>query len=181
MTKKMGMASARRNRPQRITVFGRPGSGKSFFAKRLSQRLGLPLYHLDKYYFVSHWLEKERELFLQEQRELVEKESWIIDGNAIRSLEMRYPRSDMVIYFCFPRWLCFLRILKRRFFKDPSILDRAPYCKERVVWGLLEYMWHFERRAAEIVETLRTTYPHVPFYQVRNAQEVRELLAQHFP
>lgn len=91
-------------------IFGIPGSGKSTFAVKLSQQLGLPLFHLDKYFFVQGWQERDYNEFLRIQRELVEKERWIIDGNATRSFEMRFSRSDVVLYFRFNRLLCLWRI-----------------------------------------------------------------------
>ena len=39
--------------PQRIMIFGRPGSGKSTFAVELALKLNLPLYHLDKYFVTA--------------------------------------------------------------------------------------------------------------------------------
>jgi len=39
--------------PKKIMIVGIPGSGKSTFALKLSQFLDLPLYHLDKYFFIN--------------------------------------------------------------------------------------------------------------------------------
>jgi adenylate kinase family enzyme len=43
----------------RICIFGRPGSGKSTFAHKLHLKTGLPLYHLDRYFFVANWVERD--------------------------------------------------------------------------------------------------------------------------
>lgn len=56
--------------PKRIMIFGIPGSGKSTFALKLSRLLNLPLFHLDKYFFVSGWEERNYEEFLQIQQGL---------------------------------------------------------------------------------------------------------------
>jgi len=37
--------------PKRIMIFGIPGSGKSFFAVRLGKLLGIPVEHLDRYFY----------------------------------------------------------------------------------------------------------------------------------
>jgi adenylate kinase family enzyme len=54
----------------KVMIFGRPGSGKSTFALKLSQTTGLPLYHLDKYFFESHWKERNYQEFLSDQQSL---------------------------------------------------------------------------------------------------------------
>lgn len=96
--------------PKRIMIFGIPGSGKSTFSLKLSRLLNLPLFHLDKYFFVRGWKEGNYEEFLQIQRGLVDQDSWVIDGNATKSFEMRFSRADTVIYFRFNRILCLWRI-----------------------------------------------------------------------
>lgn len=115
---------------KRIMIFGRPGSGKSTFAYTLGQKMGLPLYHLDKYFFQSHWQERDEQDFMRLQNEMVQSQEWIIDGNSTRSLETRWARADLVLYFNFPKTLCLYRIIKRRFQKNRGLEDRADYCPE---------------------------------------------------
>lgn len=158
--------------PKRIMIFGIPGSGKSTFALKLSQRLGLPLFHLDKYFFVQGWQERDYDEFLDIQRELVEQEQWIIDGNATKSFEMRFSRADVVLYFRFNRLLCLWRIFKRLICKDPHISDRAEGCSENVRLRLIRYLWGFDKRAKKSIEVLRAKYPSVQFYELHNDREI---------
>ncbi len=161
---------------QRIMIFGLPGSGKSTFAVHLAHQLKLPLHHLDKHYYRENWVERDKEEFLNFQQDLVNQERWLIDGNAIRSLEMRYSRADLVLYFCTSRPLCFGRLIKRRFFKNKSIQDRAEGCDERLPPHLIKYMWTFDRRVQPLLERLHEIYPDVPFYKIRTTQDLREIL-----
>jgi adenylate kinase family enzyme len=48
------------------------------------------------------------------QQEIVDQDAWIIDGNSLRSLEIRYARAEICLYFNYPRWLCFLRLIKKK-------------------------------------------------------------------
>lgn len=150
----------------RIMIFGRPGSGKSTFALALSHYLNIPLYHLDKYFFIENWVERENEEFLALQQKMVEEDYWIIDGNAIRSFEMRYARADLVLYFCSPRLLCLARLIKRRFFKDSLIQDRAKGCEERLRFRLVRYMWTFDEQVGPSISTLRKRYPNIHFHKI---------------
>ena len=158
-------------------IFGRPGSGKSTFAFELAEQLKIPLFHLDRYFYSHQWIERDYDEFLAIQKDLVTQDNWIVDGNATKSLEMRYARADIVIYFCLPRIICFWRVLKRRlFFKDCRIDDRAPECYETIRWGLIKYMWTFEARVNDKIAYLQVKYPHAKFYIVHNTAERNKLM-----
>jgi adenylate kinase family enzyme len=161
---------------KRIMIFGRAGSGKSTFALYVSKRLNLPLYHLDKYFFIDNWGACPKEEFLKIQQNFVDQEEWIIDGNSINSLEMRYARADIAIYMCYSRILCIWRVIKRFFTKDPAIDDRAPNCKERITFSLLRYMWNFDERVKNIIVNLKSKYPTVEFHKITNDAELKTLL-----
>lgn len=155
-----------------IMIMGRSGSGKSTFALRLHNKTKIPLYHLDKHFFCENWVERDYNEFLSIQDTLVNQSSWIIDGNSTKSFELRYRLADVCLYFNFPRRICYWRVFKRLFYKDPLIDDRAPQCNERVSWALLKYMWGFEKRVAPLLSKLRTDYPNVMFIEVHSDKAV---------
>ncbi len=157
-------------------IFGRPGSGKSTFALELHKATGLPLHHLDKHFFEANWAERDYEEFLTIQSALVAQDRWIIDGNMTKSLDMRYARADLVLYFNYPRWLCFWRIFLRRFNKNQNIADRAEGCGEIITWGLLRYTWGFESRFAQQILDLKLEYPGVRFMELRSDRDVEKLV-----
>ncbi len=164
----------------RIMIFGRPGSGKSTFSQKVHQRTGLSLYHLDKYFYTENWTERNYQQFLNIQQKLVDQDQWIIDGNNLKSLEMRYHRADLCLYFNYPRWLCYWRIFKRLFTKDRTIHDRAEGCRETIRWSLLSYIWTFEQRVAQQIKALRHTYPHVTFVKICDDKELQKIESQLF-
>lgn len=161
--------------PQRIMLIGRPGSGKSTFSLKLHHILNIPLYHLDKYFFNAHWIPINYQDFLDLQQNLVDNAQWIIDGNATKSLEIRYSRADICLYFNFPLRLCYWRLFKRFFYKDMAIDDRAYGCYESIRWSLLKYTWGFERRTKPILNQLRLIYPNVQFIELRSDKDVFKL------
>lgn len=90
----------------KIMIFGLPGSGKSTFATKLAQFLNLPIYHLDKHFYVENWIERDYQEFLDIQQSFVDRASWVIDGNAMKSLEMRFQKADVAIYFHYSVFVC---------------------------------------------------------------------------
>ncbi len=165
---------------QRIMIFGIPGSGKSTFAMQLGDLLQLPVFHLDRHFYIENWIERNYDEFLQIQKSLVEKEAWIIDGNNSKSFEIRFSRADTILYFRFNRFLCLWRIFKRLFFKDQRISDRAEGCSETVRLSLIRYLWGYDKRVRHKIEDLRARYPQVVFHEIRNRNELKTILSRSF-
>lgn len=163
------------NTPQRIILFGLPGAGKSTFAVRLAKKLGLPLHHIDKYYFVRKWVRRDYDDFCKLQEKMTADEKWIIDGNDIRSLEVRYKRATIAIYFRYPRWRCLWRLIKRTIHKDPTIDDRTEDIPEQLRWAVVRAMWLFHTRRYPVIARLREKYPNVAFVEVHNDRELQQL------
>lgn len=164
-------------KPQRIMIFGRPGSGKSGFAQALAQRLGLPVYHTDKIFYVKNWVERDHDEFIKMQKAIVAEPRWVIDGNAMRSLELRYARAEVAIVYCLPKRVCLWRILKRVFTKRrETIDDRAEGCEDRFNWRLIDYMMKFDDRLMRYFEPLKKIYPDVKLYYVRSDEDAKKLM-----
>ena len=156
----------------KIAIFGRPGSGKSTLALALSKSLNLPLHHLDRYFFEANWIERNYQEFLSMQQEMVDSEKWIIDGNSLHSLEMRYAKADLVLFLNPPIWKCYWRVFKRLFDKNTEIQDRAEGCCENIKFGLLKYMWNYTERVFGLIKDLREKYPNVTFVEIRDDCDV---------
>lgn len=161
----------------RIVIFGRPGSGKSTFAYRLSQETGIPVFHMDKYFFSQSWAKRPTEDFVADVREIIAQDHWIVDGNATKSIQERFERATHILYFNYPKLVCLWRIFKRIFSKLEVIDDRAPHCPERPSLKLITYMWRFERRFEKLWENLDTVLQRgVAFYQIRQEKDLLDVL-----
>jgi adenylate kinase family enzyme len=156
-------------------VFGLPGSGKSTFCLELAEKTQLPLYHLDKYFFLENWIERDYAEFLEIQKSFVNEERWIIDGNSMQSLEMRFARADAAFYFRFNRFICLWRVLKRMFARSWHISDVPEGCSKQVRWKLIVYLFRFHHRYQSKIESLKLKYPHVVFYTVRGKSDLKQL------
>lgn len=160
----------------RIMIFGKPGSGKSTFAQHLHEKTNLPLYHLDRHFYTQNWIERDYQEFMKIQHKIVSQDRWIVDGNNTKSFNLRYLRSQLCIYFNYPRRLCLWRIFKRKFAgKNPLIKDRADGCSENMRWSLIKYTWTFECRVNQHIAELRSHYPEVKFIEIRNNADLKKL------
>lgn len=156
-------------------IFGRPGSGKSTFASSLANILNLPLHHLDKHFYTEKWAKRNYDEFLNIQNKIVNSNAWIVDGNCTSSFEMRWSKADLVLYFNFPRVVCYPRIL-RRFFKSNKMLDdRAEGCYETIRFSLLKYMWNFEERISPQIMLFKEKYSDVVFREIKSNNDLNKL------
>lgn len=87
-------------------IIGCPGAGKSTFAKKLHEKTGLPLYYLDMLWHRPDRTNIPKEEFDARLREMVKKDRWIIDGNYLRTLELRLKACDTVFLLDYPLELC---------------------------------------------------------------------------
>ena len=62
----------------RIAIIGCGGSGKTVLARRLADRVGLTVAHLDALYYDEGWNALPQDKFAAIQHELVAADRWII-------------------------------------------------------------------------------------------------------
>ena len=98
---------------QRILVIGCPGSGKSTFSRALSQRLGLPLFHLDMMRWSANKTMVPREVFMERLDEALAQPSWIIDGNYNSTMEYRLEKCDTVFFLDYDTDVCLSGVRER--------------------------------------------------------------------
>ena len=83
---------------QRAIIIGSPGAGKSVFARKLRDASGLPLYYLDRLWHKPDGTNISCEEFDEKLQEIMGRESWIIDGNYQRTMDLRLKKCDMVFF-----------------------------------------------------------------------------------
>ena len=131
---------------RRVAVIGCPGAGKSTFALRLAQIVGLEVVHLDRLYWHAGWVPTPREEWLRIQQAALAGERWIADGNYAASLDLRLAVADTVIFLDLPRGVCLWRavrrVLRARWTTRP---DMANGCRERLDLTFLAFIWGFRR------------------------------------
>ncbi|WP_088009186.1 topology modulation protein [Indiicoccus explosivorum] len=117
------------------------GAGKSTFARRLGEKTGLPVHHLDAYFWNPGWRESTVEEFTEKTAGLVERNRWIIEGNYSTTYELRAAEADTLIYIELPLRVCLYRVLNRwRKNKGRTRIDLAPDCEDKMEWAFLSFI-----------------------------------------
>ena len=91
---------------QKVLVLGCSGSGKSTFAKKLAERTGLPLFHLDNLWWKADRTHISRAEFDQKLAEILAKDQWILDGDYSRTYETRIRACDTIFILDYPEEVC---------------------------------------------------------------------------
>lgn len=131
---------------KRVLVIGCPGSGKSTFSSRLSKEASLPVIHLDSYYWKPGWISCSHEEFDEILKTLLIQETYIMDGNYGRTLEVRIPFADTVYFFDFPRSLCLYRVMKRTILNHGTAGEyMGKDCQESIDYKFLKSVWNFRK------------------------------------
>ncbi|MSQ14248.1 MAG: DNA topology modulation protein [Dehalococcoidia bacterium] len=163
---------------KRIAIIGSGGSGKSTLARQLGAILSLEVTHLDSIFWRPGWTKTPLEEWTTIQQELVQKETWIMDGNFGGTQHIRLEAADTVIFLDLPRHTCLWRIIKRWYqYAGRSRPDLAPGCPEKLGLSFLAWIWNYRRRSRpSILERLKRYAQGRRIVVIGHPREVRQFL-----
>lgn len=139
---------------QRVVIIGSSGTGKSTFARRLGDATGLPVTHIDQLFWQAGWVQTPKPLYLERLSAVVAQERWIIEGVNASTLDLRLPRTDLLIWLERGRLGCLWRVARRVAASYGRVRpDLAPGCPEQLPdLEFLTYIWTFQTRIAPRIE-----------------------------
>ncbi len=173
-------AAERLRQCSRIAVLGSGGAGKSTASRVLAQTLGLPLWHLDALYWLPGWQARPNAEWASMQRELVQADRWIVDGDYQRTLAIRLERADGVLFLDLPRLICLRRAAWRAIRLYGRVRpDIGEGCPEHLDLEFFAWIWSFPRRTRGRLLAARDAAPREQIWVVpRSPREVRQLLSE---
>jgi adenylate kinase family enzyme len=165
---------------KRVLVIGSGGAGKSTFARRLGERLGLPVIHLDTFFWRPGWVETPKEEWRRTVEELCARAAWVMDGNFSGTLVERLAACDTVILLDMPRTVCVWRALKRVvMYRNRPRPDMAAGCGEKFDLKFLYWVWTYPSRGRpKVLARIDEFAADKRFVQLRSDAEVEKFLAE---
>jgi adenylate kinase family enzyme len=79
-------------------VVGTSGAGKTTFARRLAERLGVSRIELDALYWGPSWVPREPAAFRALVAEAIAAERWVLDGNYSAVRELVWARATSFVW-----------------------------------------------------------------------------------
>lgn len=133
---------------ERVMIIGCGGAGKSTLARKLGEKTGLPVVHLDQIWWApGHWQHIEKPEFDEKLALELQKPRWILDGNFNRTIEARLEVCDTVIYLDYPRLVCLKnwlgRVIKNWGRHRP---DMTEGCNEWFDPDMVNWIWNFNKK-----------------------------------
>ena len=162
---------------ERIMIIGCGGSGKSTLARKLGEKTGLPVVHLDKLFWNPGWVSVSQEEFDRRHDAALAGDRWIIDGNFNRTLPRRLERCDTVIYLDYSRMACLLGVMKRILTTYGTVRpDMGEGCPERVDWEFLVWIWNFNKTKRKKYYDLLSAQTGKTIHIFKNRRQLNEYL-----
>lgn len=165
---------------RRILIVGNSGGGKSTLARRLGEKLGLPVVHLDILFWKPGWIESERSEFRARVAEALAGPAWVCDGNFTSSYDQRMPLADTIVWIEQPRWLCVFRVIWRAIsYRRGGRPDMAEGCQETLDLKFYGWVWTFDAQVKPKLEAALAEHgAHARVVRLTSDREIAAFLAQ---
>ena len=166
---------------KKVLIIGSGGAGKSTFAKRLSEKTGLEVIHLDQLYWQPNWVETPKDEWQETVKKIIKSDKWILDGNFGGTMEMRVEACDTVIFLEMPRTVCVYRILKRvAKYRNKTRPDMAKGCNEKFDFKFFGWIWNFKQITKPRIEKLLKKFQHEKtIVRLKSKREIEKFFAHY--
>ena len=168
---------------RRVLIIGNSGGGKSTLARRLGEKLGLPVIHLDVLFWKPGWTESDDDEFRARVAEALAHPAWVCDGNFGGSWDLRMPLADTIVWIDQPPWLCLFRAIWRVVqYRDATRPDMAEGCREGVDLKFYHFILTYDGKVRPRLEAALTEHgAHARIVRLRNDREIDAFVAQARP
>ena len=158
----------------KILVLGCPGSGKSTFARRLQEKTGLPLVHLDNVWWRADGTHISRDAFDRALEGLLAGEKWVMDGDYSRTYEVRLRAADTAIFLDYDEETCMTGIMARVGQNRPDM----PWTEDALDPELVAQVQNYRRDNQPALLALLQKYPEKQSLIFPSRQEAEQWLSR---
>ncbi len=156
----------------KIIIIGSPGAGKSFFARALGAKTGLPLFHMDNIYWNADKSHISREELQTEVAQIINADKWIIDGNYISTMEQRVQAAELVIFMDCPVEQCLSGIRERCGMQRSDM----PWVESEPDEEFVEFVKKFQVETKPVIEEILGRYPDKTIVIFKSREEAAKWL-----
>lgn len=175
---------------KKINIIGTSGSGKSTFAKQLSEQLHIPYIEIDAIFWGKNWYWPPDEAFFARLQEALDQETWVLDGNYTRTTPIKWEAVDTVIWidFSFARTLyqVISRSIRNLITKQelwPGTGNRQTikrfFSKDSIILATIKLYRRNRLKYLKVMDS--SEYAHIEFIHLRSPRECSQFLNRMSP
>ena len=147
---------------KRIVILGSSGTGKTTLGRRLGEKLGINVLHLDSVYWEKDWANIDKIEFDRYMKQYLTKhDNWVIDGNYTNNKHFKYrlDLADAIIVLDFGRQVSLQGIhMRADEFKHQVRSDMAEGCVEGIDQVFLQYVAGFHKVKSKYLKAIVKQY-----------------------
>ena len=125
----------------KIHIIGCSGSGKTYFAKMLSNKYNIPHYELDDIFWDHNSNKYDTKMPIEKRNDLLNdilsKDSWIIEGVYVFFVAESFKNADIIYVLNIPKYICKIRIVIR-FLKRKLKIEKGKTEKFKSIYRLFK-------------------------------------------
>jgi len=164
---------------EKTAIIGPAGAGKTTLAKKLSKKLDIKVYHLDRLFWKSGWQSINGPTRIDVMESVIRENQWIIEGMYIDSSVPRLNEADTIIFLDTPIIVCLWRVIWRHYkergqFRRDIPEQSVDKLNPRRIYKLLVFPIQDRKK---LKQKLRA-YKNKKIIRLRSSNEVAGFLAQ---
>lgn len=168
----------------KIVILGYSGAGKSNLANSLGEITNLSVTYLDCIQFVENWKTRDTNEAIEMVKEVLGKQSWIIEGNYSQFLfDQRMNDADYILFLNYPRFICLARVFKRYIENKGKTRESiADGCIEKIDFEFLWWVLVLQRQKKyryKMFDITKNKYSG-KFYEFKSDIEVNQFIKETF-
>lgn len=166
---------------QRVMITGGPGSGKSTLARVMGDRMGLPVYHMDKIHWKPGWVPRDVAERIKMAHAVEAADQWVFEGGFSETYDNRATRADTLIWLDLPVLLRFWRVVWR-LLRDygttrPDMTRDCPEVLHGETYAFWRWIFTSRHRTRARVARVVAEHPHLTVHHLQSRSQVRAYIA----
>lgn len=156
---------------RRIVIIGISGTGKSVVGRRLAEKTGLTLHHMDTIIWSPDWTETPVDRICAALAKISAGENWIVEGWIDIYSKVILQRSDVILYLDYPGWLAVCGAVRRWLkYRGKNRPEMPEGCAERFDLCFLRNI--LLRKERPHIEAILAEIQQMNIIRIRSRQEM---------